>query len=496
MPVIVFIPLLKTLYPPRIKPFNEPIEIEQMIKQHPARIELWAIMRLAGPLIASQLAHMLMVLTDTLMMARLSPEALAGGSLGAASYSFVSIFCIGVIAAVGTLVSIRQGAGDIEGATRLTQAGLWLAWALALGGAVMLWNIKPLLLLFGQTPSNVEAAGQFLLLLPFALPGYMTFMALRGFTSAMGRATPVMVISLIGTVANFLLNYALITGMFGLPKLGLMGIGLVTAIVATCMALGLAWHIHRHPAYDAYPISKGLSRINLTYLRELWRLGLPIGGTYAVEVGLFAFAALCMGTMGSTQLAAHQIALQIVSVAFMVPAGMSYAITMRIGQHYGAGQLLQARMAGRVGIGFGAAVMLGFAAVLWLFSDALIGLFLDHNDPAFHDVIVLAVSLLAVAAWFELFDGVQTIAMGCIRGLKDAKTTFLVGLGCYWLIGAPAAWLMAFTLGWGPTGVWWGLALGLACAAVSLTWAFEAKMKRMIRREPEIRAEFQAMQPD
>ena len=114
----------------------------------------------------------------------------------------------------------------------------------------------------------------------------------------------------------------------------------------------------------------------------------------------------------------------------------------------------------------------------------MIGLFLDHNDPAFRQVIDLAVSLLAVAAWFELFDGTQTIAMGCIRGLKDAKTTFLVGLGCYWLIGAPAAWWMAFHLNWGPTGVWWGLALGLACAAVSLTLAFEWKMKRMIRREP------------
>ncbi|MFL1499798.1 MULTISPECIES: NorM family multidrug efflux MATE transporter [unclassified Pseudomonas] len=467
-----------------------------MIMQPPVRTELWAILRLSGPLIASQLAHMLMVLTDTLMMARLSPEALAGGGLGAASYSFVAIFCIGVIAAVGTLVAIRHGAGDIEGATRLTQAGLWLAWLMALVAGLLLWNLKPVLLMFGQTETNVHAAGQFLTILPFALPGYLSFMALRGFTSAIGKATPVMVISLCGTVLNYFLNHALIEGMFGLPKLGLMGIGLVTAIVANGMALALMWYIRSNRAYAAYPLSSGLLRLNTQYLRELWRLGLPIGGTYAVEVGLFAFAALCMGTMGSTQLAAHQIALQIVSVAFMVPAGMSYAITMRIGQHYGAGQLLQARMAGRVGIGFGAVVMLGFAAVLWLFSDALIGLFLDHNDPAFHDVIVLAVSLLAVAAWFELFDGVQTIAMGCIRGLKDAKTTFLVGLGCYWLIGAPAAWLMAFTLGWGPTGVWWGLALGLACAAVSLTWAFEAKMKRMIRREPEIQPVFQAMQPD
>lgn len=464
--------------------------------QHPARTELWAILRLSGPLIASQLAHMLMVLTDTLMMARLSPEALAGGGLGAASYSFVSIFCIGVIAAVGTLVAIRQGAGDIEGATRLTQAGLWLAWLMALAAGLLLWNLKPLLLMFGQTETNVHSAGQFLTILPFALPGFLSFMVLRGFTSAIGKAKPVMVISLGGAVANYLLNHALIEGIFGLPKLGLMGIGLVTAVVANGMALALMGYIHRNRAYAAYPLSTGLLRLNTQYLRELWRLGLPIGGTYAVEVGLFAFAALCMGTMGSTQLAAHQVALQIVSVAFMVPAGMSYAVTMRIGQHYGAGQLLQARLAGRVGIGFGAAVMLGFAVVLWLFSDPLIGLLIDHHDPAFHDVIVLAVSLLAVAAWFELFDGVQTIAMGCIRGLKDAKTTFLIGAGCYWLIGAPSAWLMAFTLGWGPTGVWWGLALGLACAAVSLTWAFEAKMKRMIRQEPDPLGSFQAAQAD
>lgn len=464
--------------------------------QHPASTELRAIMRLAGPLIASQLAHMLMVLTDTLMMAKISPEALAGGGLGAASYSFVSIFCIGVIAAVGTLVSIRHGAGDIVGAARLTQAGIWLACLMAVVAGLLLWNLKPVLLLFGQTESNVTMAGQFLTILPFALPGYLTFMALRGFTSAIGRAAPVMVISVIGTVANFVLNYALITGMFGLPKMGLVGIGLVTAIVASCMALGLAWHIHRHPAYAAYPLRKGLSRLNGQYLRELWRLGLPIGGTYAVEVGLFAFAALCMGTMGSTQLGAHQIALQIVSVAFMVPAGMSYAITMRIGQHYGAGQLLDARLAGRVGIGFGALLMLGFAMVFWLLPNQLVGLFLDHEDPAFAQVIALAVSLLAVAAWFELFDGVQTIAMGCIRGLKDAKTTFLVGLGCYWLIGAPAAWWMAFHLAWGPTGVWWGLALGLACAAVSLTLAFEWKMQRMIRQEPSVQAGFRMTQAD
>ncbi len=458
----------------------------------PALTELRAMLRLAGPLIASQLAHMLMILTDTLMMARLSPQALAGGGLGAASYSFVSIFCIGVIAAVGTLVSIRNGAGDHPGVTRLTQAGLWLAWALALFGGLLLWNLSPLLLMLGQTPENVAAAQQFLILLPLALPGYLSFMVLRGFTAALGRAMPVMVISLVGTVLNYVLNHAFIEGLFGLPQLGLTGIGLVTAIVANGMAIALLLYILWHRAYRAYPLLRSLSRPSWPALRELWRLGLPIGGTYAVEIGLFAFAALCMGTMGSTPLAAHQIALQIVSVAFMVPAGLSYAVTMRIGQHYGAGDLLAVRRAGRVGILFCAVLMLIFALVLWWAPAQLIGLFVDLQDPAFQDVIKLALSLLAVAAWFELFDGVQSVAMGAIRGLKDARTTFLVGLACYWLVGAPAAWLMAFTWGGGPVAVWWGLALGLACAAVSLTLAFEwrvAKLRRVAKASAAARAQ-------
>ncbi|WP_312934448.1 NorM family multidrug efflux MATE transporter [Pseudomonas sp.] len=444
--------------------------------------ELKALLRLAGPLIASQLAHMLMVLTDTLMMARISPQALAGGGLGAASYSFVSIFCLGIIAAVGTLVAIRKGAGDIAGATRLAQNGLWLAWGVALLAALALWNLKPLLLLFGQNPQNVDSAMQFLTVLPLALPGYLTFMALRGFTAALGHSTPVMVISLVGTVLNYVFNHALIEGHYGLPHLGLMGIGLVTAVISLGMAIALALYIRWHPVYDAYPLRRGLSRPSLTALRELLRLGLPIGGTYMVEIGLFAFAALCMGILGSTELAAHQVALQIVSAAFMVPTGLSYAVTMRVGLYYGAGHLLAARSAGRVGIGFGALIMFVFAALFWLLPEGLVGLFIDRDDPAFAAIYQLAVALVMVAAWFELFDGVQTIAMGSLRGLKDAKTTFLIGLGCYWLVGAPSAWLFAFTWGQGAVGLWWGLALGLACASVALTFGFEWKMRRLLAR--------------
>ncbi|MDT4839281.1 Multidrug resistance protein MdtK [compost metagenome] len=448
------------------------------------RNELLAILRLAGPLIAAQLAHVLMVFTDTVMMGLIGADALAGGGLGAASYSFVSIFCVGVIAAVGNLVAIRHGAGDAAGVTRLTQNGLWLGWALALLAGLTLWNLQPALLYFGQAPESVTGAMQFLATLVFALPGYMTFMALRGFTSAIGRPGPVMAISIGGALANFVLNYALIKGWFGLPALGLAGIGLVTALVMNVMALLLAWHVLRHSAYAGYPLQRGLLRPLCSELKELLRLGLPIGGTYAVESGLFAFAALCMGALGSMQLAAHQIAIMSVYVAFMVPVGLSYAVTFRIGQHYGAGRLIEARRAGRLGIGIGAVCMLGFATLFWLAPEWVVGLFLDHHDPAFAEVVALAVSLLAIAAWFELFDGIQTIAMGAIRGLKDAKTTFFVGLGCYWAIGAPLAWLLAFPLGWGAEGVWWGLAGGLACAAIGLSLGFEWKTARLLRPAP------------
>ncbi|HDY5912046.1 TPA: NorM family multidrug efflux MATE transporter, partial [Pseudomonas aeruginosa] len=371
----------------------------------PSLVELKAILRLAGPLIAAQLAYVAMVFTDTVMMGKLGPDALAAGGLGAVSYAFVSTFCVGVVAAVGNLVAIRHGCDDAAGAAAAARSGLWVG------------------------------AMQFLHSLTFALPGYMAFMVLRGFTSAIDRAGPVMAISVLGALANLALNYSFIEGLFGLPRLGLAGIGLVTALVMNCMPLLLALYIRLQPAYAEYSLLRGLGRPQRAMVEEILRLGLPIGGTYAVESGMFTVATLCMGIIGDHALAAHQIAIQAVYVAFMVPVGLSYATTYRIGQHFGAGRLLEARRAGRVGIGFGALCMLLFAGLFWWMPEAIIGLFLDRDAPANREVAAMAVSLLAIAAWFELFDGTQNVAMGAIRGLKDARTTFLVGLACYWLVG-------------------------------------------------------------
>ncbi|MBD9501871.1 NorM family multidrug efflux MATE transporter [Pseudomonas sp. BGr12] len=445
------------------------------------RDELAAILRLAGPLIAAQLAYVAMVFTDTVMMGKLGREALAAGGLGASTYALVSTFCVGVVAATGNLVAIRHGAKDARGVVQATQAGLWIGGALAMLAGLLLWNLGPILIAFGQAPETVHGTMTFLHSIVFALPGYMAFMVLRGFTSAIERPGPVMAISLIGALANFALNYAFIEGLFGLPRLGLAGIGMVTAVVMNALPVIFALYLRWHRAYAPYPLLPGLSTPDFKVIGDSLRLGISIGGTYAVESGMFTVATLCMGVIGSTALAAHQIAIQSVYVAFMVPMGISYAVTFRIGQHYGAGRLVEARRAGRLGIGFGASCMFAFAALFWLAPELVIGLFIDHNDPANREVVKLAVSLLAIAAWFELFDGTQCIAMGAIRGLKDARTTFLVGLAGYWLVGVPMALLLAFPLGWGPSGVWWGLASGLACAAIGLTLAFEAKTSRLLR---------------
>ncbi|GGM09640.1 NorM family multidrug efflux MATE transporter [Pseudomonas asuensis] len=447
------------------------------------RTELSALARLAIPLITAQLAYVAMVFTDTVMMGRIGPDALASGGLGAATYSFVTVVCVGIIAAVGNLVAIRHGQDDTNGVTDVACAGLWIAVGLSVVAGLILWNLEPVLLALGQAPATTHEAMSFIRTVSFALPGYLVFMSLRGFTSGIGHPGPVMSIAIGGALANLVLNLAFIEGWMGLPFLGLKGIGLITALVMTVMAAAMGLTIRLRSAYAAYLIAPRLPRFNRNALSETLRLGLPIGGTYAVETALFAAAALCMGALGSTQLAAHQIANQLVYVAFMIPVGLAYASSLRVGLHFGAGRFAQSRLAGRIGITVGATCMLAVAIVFWLIPESLVGLFIDPSDPTTHPVLALAVSLLAIAAWFEFFDGIQGIASGALRGIRQARQAMLIGLICYCFIGIVAAWLLGLVLGFDAHGVWWGMALGLACAAVALTWAFERHMRGLLHHE-------------
>ncbi|MEH3022095.1 MAG: NorM family multidrug efflux MATE transporter [Pseudomonas oryzihabitans] len=448
--------------------------------------ELLALLRLALPLIGAQLAYVAMVFTDTLMMGRLGPAALAGGGLGAAVYSFVSVICVGVITAVANLAALRRGAGDARGVAAVTAAGIWIALALAVVAGSLLWHIEPLLALAGQPEESRQAAGVFLRCLAFALPGHLLFMTLRGFTSALDRPGPVLVIVLGAAALNALFNLALLQGWGGLPRPGLAGIGAVTALVMNGAALCLALYIARHPAYAAYPLARYLRRPDRRALTETLGQGLAISGTYAVEACLFLAAALCMGALGATALAANQIANQLVYLVFMLPAGLSYATSIRIGQHQGAGRPRAALLVGRLALASGALLGLGVALVFWLLPTFLVSLFLPRaTDSALFD---LACTLVSIAAWFVIADGLQAIAQGALRGIGQARLGLLGGLLCYCLVGALGAWLFGVHLGYGPRAVWWSLALGLACAALLLMLLFEALLRRQLPSHPAGRA--------
>lgn len=441
-----------------------------------SRLELPALAKLAGPLIAAQMAQVAMVFTDTLMMGRVGAEALAGGALGGSLYNFLFICASGVLAGVANGVAIRHGANDRDDVRGFTQAGVWLALMLAGGNMLLLALAFWLLPLAGLSTISVSGGLDYLSSLIWAMPAALLFVALRGFAAGLGHAGPIMHITLLGALLNLLLNWLFIELGWGL-----FGIGLATTLVMTGMALTLMLFLRRSRRLAGYDLLGGLSRWPAQAMRALLALGLPIGGTYAVETSLFFVAALAMGYLGDLPLAAHQIAVQAVYVAFMVPVGISYAATIRIGQHFGAGRLQQALITGRLAIGGGALLMLSFAGLFWLWPEGVVGMFIDLNNPANRELAVLATSLLAIAAWFELFDGSQCIAMGCLRGLGQSRWSFAIGAVGYCLLGIPAALALGFLSPLGAEGIWWGMALGLSITAVGLIVAFERLLHQQLQ---------------
>lgn len=447
-----------------------------------SKLELPALARLAGPLIAAQMAQVAMVFTDTLMMGRLGAEALAGGALGGSLYNFLFICASGVLAGVANGVAIRHGAGDRAGVRGFSQAGIWLALLLAGGNMLVLAQLFWLLPLLGLSPVSTSGGLAYLSGLIWAMPASLLFVSLRGFASGLGHAGPIMHITLLGALANVLLN-----GLFIQAGFGLQGIGWATTLVMIGMSLALALFLRRSRRLAGYALRQGLWRWPAESMRALLKLGLPIGGTYAVESSLFTGAALAMGYINEVSLAAHQIAVQAVYVAFMVPVGISYAATIRIGQHYGAGQLTRALHTGRLALLSGTLLMLGFAVLFWCWPHAVVGLFIDLNDPANRELVTLAISLLAIAAWFELFDGCQCIAMGCLRGLGQSNWSFAIGALGYCALGLPAALALGFIAQWHAAGIWWGMALGLACTAIGLVVAFERVVQRWRQADSALR---------
>ena len=435
------------------------------------------MVRLAAPLALAQLAQVAMGATDTVLLGTLGRDALAAGGLGANLFFTLMILVGGGLISVSILVAHARGAGDGGRIALILRGGFLLALFASIPPMLLLSRAEPILLLIGEPAPLAHAIARYDLVLLFGMPAAMFMATQRSFLAAMGRPWMVMAVALVAVVVNGLLNYGLIHGAWGLPRLGYIGSCTATLITLWAMTAVIGLQMRFDPGLRAFRL---LGAIDWRVVRELATLGWPISLIMAVEILLFTVAALIIGMFGATPLAAHQIAISISSVTFMVPLAISQAVNVRVGFHMGGGSPRAARQSAVAAFLLGVAFMSSMAIAMLTLPATIAGLYILAGDPTRDQVIALAVRLLTIAAAFQIFDGAQTIAAGALRGLKDTRFPALVAAIGYWAVGFAIAWTLGVRFDMGAVGIWWGLAAGLAAVAILLSIRFWRLSGRLI----------------
>ena len=432
--------------------------------------EFWELAKLSLPLVLAQIAHNATSFVDTIMVGKLGRDALAGIAIGSTVFMLVSIVTSGFVLGCGALVAQAVGANDQDTCGRAVRQGGWLAVALFVPALALFWNIYPVLIWLDQPPEAAAASSAYLRAISWGLLPLLWSFSIRGLLEGHSDNRPIMVIAIAGVVLNVILNDLLMFGRWGLPELGLVGTGIASSIVLSLTCLMYVGYALRQ-----YPHLKLLSDLrtpDFSMLGQLLRVGGPIGLTLASEVSMFSAAAIAMGQLGPNPLAAHQIAMQMSSLSFMVPLGIALAASARIGQFAGAKKGDAAKLAGIVGIAACGFIMLLFAIGFVVFNRGIVSCFLDLSDPENRSVVDLACHLLLIAALFQVADGIQVAGSLALRGLKDTLAGFLITVFSYSVVGCGCGWWWCFKAGMGASGLWFGMTAGLATAAILLVLRF------------------------
>ncbi|TVQ41796.1 MAG: MATE family efflux transporter [Wenzhouxiangella sp.] len=422
---------------------------------------------LAGPLIIGQVTNFGMNFVDTVMAGRIGTVDLGAIAVGSSIWAAGFLFVLGVLLAVSATVSQLDGAGRQAQAGEFTRQALWLALALAVLLFVVSRSAGWLMNWLGVEPAVAELAAAYLRAISWGAPALCLMMTLRFFSEGVGYTRPTMYVGFLGIALNIPLNYGLMFGNFGMPALGAVGAGWATAIVFWIQFLALAGWIAWRPRYRPFRLYERFSRPNWREIGATIRLGLPIGVMVFLEGGLFVGTALLIGTLGALPVAAHQVAMNYAGLMFMVPVGLSGAITVRVGNAIGRGDPDGARRAGLVGMGCAVTFGLFSAVIIFLFPEWIVAMY--TSEP---EVRALAVHLLFFAAVFQLADCLQASAAGALRGLKDTRMPMIYSVIAYWGVGMTSGWYLTFRLDWGPAGMWVGIIIGLSVASVLLGTRF------------------------
>lgn len=434
--------------------------------------EAKAVLSLGLPLIGAQLAQVGIQTTDIVMIGWLGPQDLASAALGASIFFATWLFAMGICSAVAPLVAHARGAKQPRQVRRSVRQGLWVAVVIGLPLFAALWQMEAILLAIGQLPENAARAASYIQAMLLGFVPSLWFVVMRSFLSAMGKGRVILVVSLLALAFNALCNYALMFGNFGFPRLELVGAGLASSLVACFMFGGLLLYSLTHRKLKRYALLIRLWRADWPLFRDIFRIGTPIGATILMEAGMFAAAAQMMGRIGTTELAAHTIAIQCVSVAFMLPLGLGQAATIRVGLADGARRWDDIGHAGWSAMALGMVCVVLTVLAYLLLPVTLVDFYLDLELAENRAVLDYAVVYLAIAALFQLFDSGQVIASCSLRGLRDTRKPMLLAALGYWGVGFPAALWLGFETELGGTGVWLGLAAGLAVTATLLIGRF------------------------
>lgn len=432
---------------------------------------------LAYPVVLSQLGHILVSVFDSLMVGQTGTMPLAAASLGNSIFTITLVFGLGVSYSITPLIAAADGRSNYTRISLLLLNGLVSNVLLGILLFIAGYFLSPYITILDQPPKVVELAIPYINVLFLSMVPLMVFQAFRQFAEGLSLTKQAMYISILANGLNVVLNYILIFGKLGFEPMGLLGAGWATLISRVVMAIAMAGWVMYAKRFEVFRHFLRLRHLSFIHMYRIFKLGLPISGQMIFEMGAFSFSAIMIGWLGAKELAAHQIAINIAAVTYMMASGIAAAATIRVGNQKGLGNFSAMRLAGYSNLIMGIVFMMGSGLLMVMFNRLIPMLYID--DP---EVIQLASSLLIIAALFQISDGVQVVGLGALRGLEDVRIPSLISLLAYWVVGLPVGYFLCFKADFGANGVWMGLLTGLSVAAVLLTLRFRKLSNQLTLR--------------
>lgn len=430
---------------------------------------------LAYPVVISQVGHVIVNITDSVLIGHLGPVKLAACSLGISVFAVLMVFGIGIAYGLTPHISREFGANNKDACGKYLVNSLIINTITGVLVFIGIYGLSTQLSNFGQAPEVVTEALPFLRIIGFSMVPLMLFLTFKQFAEGLNFTRQAMIITLIADGFNIFLTYGLINGVWGLPRLELEGAGIANLISRSLMAILMMSYVLRSKNFKPYLHQAKTKFVEWKTSMEIINYGIPTAFQYLFEVGAFALAALMMGMLGPNFQSAHQIAISIASATYMAASGIGAATSVRVGNALGEGNFKQLKRAGNVGY-LMVLMFMGLMAVVMILGRTMFPLFFMTHP----EVIDIATGLMIIAAFFQLSDGTQVVGLGALRGMGDVKIPTLVTFIAYWVISIPLAYYLGFVLKMGGVGIWIALSLGLTLSAIMLFWRFKKLSQRHI----------------